>query len=96
MKEHKYDKVLELAQKVSDETKGNALVLIEEDADVGAFAAGTAEGLAEMLRSLMEEQREFADIVVRVAGEYVAGRMTTSLQSKAALRQAYDKTKHKS
>ena len=93
MKEHKYDKLLEHANELREETKCNVLVLVDEGDDVGAFAAGNPSDLRGMLRSLMEEQKPIADVVVEAAGGYIAARVADTAASKQALKKAYDKTK---
>lgn len=93
MKEHKYDKLLEDANDLHKSTGNNLLVLADDGEDIGAYAAGDLEGIGGMLRSLMEEQRTIAETIVKVAGEYVAGRVADTAASKQALKKAYDKTK---
>lgn len=93
MKEHKYDKLLEHANALHESTGNNILVLADDGEDIGAYAAGDLEGIASMLRSLMEDQRAIAETIVKVAGEYVAGRVADTAVSKQAFKKAYDKTK---
>ena len=95
MKTHKYDKLLQMAKELSDETGCSALVLIEEGDDCGCLCTTKGSGLADMLRSLMAESREVAEIIVGVAGNYVKERMAESLEGKAALRKAYEEAKKK-
>lgn len=93
MKEHKYDKLLEQANALHDDTRCTVLVLVDGEDDAGAYVAGNTETLGSLLRSLMEEQRTIAETVVKVAGEYVAGRVADTAASKQAFKKAYDKTK---
>lgn len=93
MKEHKYDKLLEDANQLHESTGNNILLMADDGEDIGAYAAGNLETLGSMLRSLMEDQRQIAETVVRVAGEYVAGRVADTAASKQAFKKAYDKTK---
>lgn len=93
MKEYKYEKLLALARQMREETKCNILVLVDEGDDVGAFAAGNPADLRGMLRSLMEEQKAIADVVVEAAGGYIAARVADTAASKQAIKKAYDKTK---
>lgn len=96
MKKHKYDKLLEQAERLSDETGCSALVLVDDGEDVGCFVRSREGGLAVMLNGLMEQYRPVAEIIVGVTAEYVKRRMVASVKGKDAMRQAYQETKLKS
>lgn len=93
MKEHKYEKLLEQAERLSDETGCSALVLVDDGEDVGCFVRSRKGGLAVLLNSLMEQHRPVAEIIVGVTGEYVKRRMVASVKGKDAMKQAYEETK---
>ena len=93
MKEHKYDKLLEHANELHDETRCTVLVLVDGEDDAGAYVAGNTETLGSLLRSRMEEQKAIADVVVEAAGGYIAARVADTAASKQAIKKAYDKTK---
>lgn len=93
MKEHKYDKVLEIAQEWSEKTKGDGLVLLGEGEDLGVFATGSYSGIASMLHTAAEDNREFAEIIVEVASNYVKDKMVQLVKGKEAMKQAHEETK---
>lgn len=92
-KKHEYDKVLALAQEWSEQTKGDGLILMGEGDDLGIFATGSYSGIASMLHTAAEDNRDFAEILVEVAGNLIKDMVVDLARRKEAMKQAYEETR---
>lgn len=97
MKEHKYNALIEQAEKMADAENGEGVLILAQEGDSVAFlSVGDKTTTVGMLLTAMKNAQGFADMVIAAAGDMVKTRMVESLQGKEAIKAAYNDTKIKS